>query len=88
MVLKSVKWESEDLGRKILEETLIHDGKVLQRESLRVKRQVDGISPVRFIALLTTDFDATDGFTGFVCPFCGGTERTSSCECAICGVRR
>jgi DNA-directed RNA polymerase subunit RPC12/RpoP len=50
-------------------------------------RDPEGLN-VRYVSLLTTDFDACDGYTGYVCPFCGHTERTSGCECASCGVRR
>jgi len=84
---KTVKWETETLGRKILSEELVADGRILKRRALRVKRDDSGIH-VRFVSLLTTDFDACDGYTGFVCPFCGHTERTSACECASCGVKR
>jgi hypothetical protein len=87
MVHKAVVWETENLGRKILNETVLEGGQVLQTKSLRVSKQPTG-NGIRFVALLTTDFDAFDGFAGFVCPFCGGTERTNCCQCANCGMRR
>jgi hypothetical protein len=87
MVLKAVQWETETLGRRVLDETVIHNGQVLRRESLRIKKLEAGHG-VRFVALLNVEFDAYDGFSGYVCPFCGGTERTNCCECANCGVRR
>jgi len=87
MALKNVKWENETLGRQILSTEIVGEGRVLKRRSLRIRREPEGIN-VRYVSLLTTDFDACDGYTGYVCPFCGHTERTSGCECASCGVRR
>lgn len=87
MVHKAVTWETESLGRKILTETVMDGGQVLRTQSLRVRKQPTS-NGIRFVALLTTDFDAYDGFTGFVCPFCGSTERTNCCQCAHCGVTK
>jgi len=87
MVLKAVRWETEKVGRLILNESVIQNGRVLRRDSLRLKKQKER-NGIRFVALLSTDFDAYDGYSGYVCPSCGGTERTSCCECAACGMKR
>ena len=87
MVHKAVLWETPSLGRKILDETILPGGNVVRRESLRIRKQ-PASNGIRFVALLTTDFDAYNGFSGYVCPSCGGTERTSGCECAACGMKK
>jgi hypothetical protein len=85
MVHKAVKWETESLGRRILTETVMDGGQVLRTQSLRVRKHPTS-NGIRFVALLTTDFDAYDGYIGFVCPHCGSTKRTNYCQCANCGV--
>lgn len=87
MSLKAVKWETAEMGRQVLDETVVHGGKVLRRESLRIRKKSEPRG-FRFVALLSTEFEAYGEYTGYVCPFCGSTERTSCCECANCGVRR